>query len=292
MTASSVDEVADELYALPVGEFIAARDARAGEARAGGDRETAAAIKKLRKPSSSAWLVNMLVRHRRDDVAELGDLGEALREAQTNLSGDELRSLTRQRRQLIDRLLPTARALAAELGHPVSESVVQELEGTLQAALVDPAAADEVTGGRLATAVQVETTFGFGSAPLPAPASIDTKRRERAAAKKRAEEDAKDTDRVSRARRKLDEATTAADAAERTADERSAAAEDAEERLAQASARVEELHTELREAREVRNRADTEARRARDRSTAATRAADDARKQQRNAQEALDDLAE
>ncbi|MQA81281.1 MAG: hypothetical protein GEV10_22820 [Streptosporangiales bacterium] len=292
MTASRVDDVADELYALPAGDFIAARDGRAAEVRADGDRETAAAIKKLRKPSSSAWLANMLVRHRQDEIAELADLGDALREAQTNLSGDELRSLTRQRRQLIDRLLPAARALATELGQPVSESVLQELEGTLQAALVDPSAAEAVSGGRLATAVQVETTFGFGSAPMPAPASIDTKRRERAAAKKRAEEDANDTDRVARARRKLDEATGAADAAERTADERLAAAEDADERLAQASARVEELNAELREAREVRNRADTEARRARDRSTAATRAADDARKQQRAAKEALDDLAE
>lgn len=292
MTASSVDEVADELYALPVGDFIAARDERAGEVKAEGDRETAAAIKKLRKPSSSAWLVNMLVRHREDEIAELAVLGDSLRDAQGNLSGDDLRSLTRQRRQLIDRLLPTARALAAELGHPVSESVLQELEGTLQAALVDASAAEAVTGGRLATAVQAETSFGFGSDPLPAPASIDTKRRERAAAKKRAEEDAKDTDRVAGAQRKLDEATAAADTAERTADERREAAEEADERLAQASARVEELNAELREAREVRNKADTEARRARDRSTAATRAAEDARKQQRNAQEALDDLAE
>ncbi len=47
-------EAADELYALPPGDFRAARDERADEARAAGDKELAAAIRKLRRPTVSA----------------------------------------------------------------------------------------------------------------------------------------------------------------------------------------------------------------------------------------------
>ena len=55
-----VAEVADELYALTPAEFTAARDERARQVRAAGQRDEAAAIKKLARPTASAWLVNQL----------------------------------------------------------------------------------------------------------------------------------------------------------------------------------------------------------------------------------------
>ncbi len=55
-----LDTVGTELYGLRPTEFTAARDAQAAAARRGGDRELAAAIKKLRRPTPAAWLVNLL----------------------------------------------------------------------------------------------------------------------------------------------------------------------------------------------------------------------------------------
>ena len=71
---SELDDVADDLYAGPPGEFIARRTAAAKAARSDGDRELAAAIGELRKPTVSAWLVNLLVRDDPDLAGRLTQL--------------------------------------------------------------------------------------------------------------------------------------------------------------------------------------------------------------------------
>src|SRR5918911_1034613 len=149
MDADGVEDVAQRLYGLLPEEFTAARDQAAREARANGDRARAAAIAGLRRPSLAAWLVNALVRHRRDEVEQLLALGEAMRSAQLSLAGEEVRTLSRQRQQLIAAVGRQARALARELGHPVSDDVGQEVEQTLGAAMADPAIAEAVRSGRL-----------------------------------------------------------------------------------------------------------------------------------------------
>lgn len=153
MQPANLAAAADELYALPPGEFRAARDERAAQARAAGDRELAAAIRKLRRPTVSAWLANQLARAAGDQVAELLHLGAALREAQSALAGDRLRELSERRRQLVPALTRTAAELAAHARQPVSDQAERELTGTLEAALADPAAGDAVRSGRLATAL-------------------------------------------------------------------------------------------------------------------------------------------
>lgn len=146
-----VDEVADELYRLPPAEFVPARDARAAEARAQGDRAAADAIKKLRKPTAAAWLANLLSRGRREDVDRLLDLGRSLREAQDTLAGDDLRRLSRQRHEVIEALSRDARHLADAARQPVTDPAVAELEATLEAATADPVAAEALRSGRLTT---------------------------------------------------------------------------------------------------------------------------------------------
>src|SRR3954468_4211332 len=112
MSVESVEDVAQRLYGLLLEEFTSARDLAAREARAAGDRATAKTISGLRRPSQAAWLVNALVRPRRDEVERLLSLGEALRTAQLGLAGDDLRALSRQRQQLIAAVGRQARALA------------------------------------------------------------------------------------------------------------------------------------------------------------------------------------
>lgn len=144
-----LDSVADELYGLSPAEFTAARDARAAEARKGGDPQLAAAIKKLRRPSAAAWMANMLRRQRATAVKDLLLVGARLRDAHQRLAAAELKELAREGRRVVGDLVSDAERLAAFAGARPSPSALRQLQETLDAALVDPGAADALRGGRL-----------------------------------------------------------------------------------------------------------------------------------------------
>lgn len=163
-----VDRVAEDLYALAPGSFVAARDERAAAARREGDAAAASAIKKLRKPTTSAWLANLLVREQGDGVNELVELGSGLRAAQRALAADQLRDLSRRRRELVDALRHEAQEAGRRAGVPVGDAAADEVAGTLEAAVADPEAADMLRSGRLTSPLRYAGT-GFGGIP-PAPA--------------------------------------------------------------------------------------------------------------------------
>jgi hypothetical protein len=250
---SEVEEAADQLYALSPREFTAARDARAKEAKDAGDKEAAADIKALRKPTVTAWLANQLVRQHADEVRPLLELGSALREATATLSGPQLRELSRQRNDVVRALVRQARRLAADAGQAVSEDVARGLEETLNAALADPGHAELLLQGRLS--VQLKHS-GYGpaegassAAGKPPAASAKPKkaatggRQPTAAEQRRAE-------RRDRLERELAEAWPAARAA---ADARSAAEQQAKQAADEAKGlrrRVEELRSQLTVAEE------------------------------------------
>lgn len=163
---SEIDAVADELYQVPPERFIEERDARVAQARAGGDRELGAAIGRLRRPTVTAWVVNLLVRDQPEAVEELSSLGEELRRAQSELRGSALRGLLEQRQRVVAGLVQAARRRAGAEGHAVSAQTAYEIEQTLHAALADPDVAEEVRSGRLVKPV-IRTGFGgegFGEA--------------------------------------------------------------------------------------------------------------------------------
>ena len=142
---------AEELYALPPGDFTAARDERVAQARTSGNRDLARAIGALRRPAVSAWLVNQLVREAGDQVGELLTLGESLRQAQQDLAGEQVRELSVQRRRLVTTLVAEAKRLAERDGRTAGLQVEREVEATLQAALADADAAAAVRAGCLAS---------------------------------------------------------------------------------------------------------------------------------------------
>jgi len=174
--AVTLAEVADELYRLPPSEFTAARDERARVAKAAGRREDAAAIKKLARPTTSAWLVNQLSREAPDGLARLFEVADALQEAQRTLAGDRLRELSAQRRQVVTELLPVAVAVADRTGQPASPAVVEEVRATLEAAVADNDARDAVRSGRLTRALayaglgEVDLSAAIALAPATATA--------------------------------------------------------------------------------------------------------------------------
>ncbi len=151
MTDQQVLAFAEELYAAARGEFTALRDAQAKRWKA--DADLAAAVKSLRKPSLAAWVVNLLVRREADQVTQVLAVGEALRSAAADLDGDELRALTRQRRQLTAAVAQRARVTAAEAGVRLTSVVLDQVEDTLTAAMLDAGAGSAVRSGLLVTAL-------------------------------------------------------------------------------------------------------------------------------------------
>ena len=266
----TLDEVADELYGLPPGEFVATRNARAKEAKAAGDKELAAGITGLAKPTKVAWLANQLVRQRRDDVQPLMELGAGLREATASLSGEDLRRLTKQQHQLVHALVQQARALA---GGPVTEDVADGVDRTLRAALADSALADELLRGRLTEGLEFS---GFGGAPAAAAETAPrpnlrvvkpATRRDDAEAKAAARRQAIDL-----AEQSLAAARTAVSAAESARDAATAAVTEAESGLGDVEQRIERLHAELDQAKTDKEAADKELRGVRNAAEVAERA--------------------
>jgi hypothetical protein len=188
-----LDTVADELYGLAPSEFTPQRDARATAARRGGDRALAAEIKKLRRPTTAAWLANLLTRERGQQITDLLDLGAALRTAQAKLATEDLRRLSLERHRELAGLEGEARELADRYGQAVSDAAAHELAATLEAALADEEAADALRAGRLTTGLhysglglvgaEYDATHdlashdGIGGAdePLPKPVEADKK---------------------------------------------------------------------------------------------------------------------
>jgi hypothetical protein len=255
----TLDEIAWELYGLLPAEFTAARNAKAKEAKQAGDKDLAAAVTALGKPTMVGWLANQLIRQYPDEMHALLELGESLREATASLAGDQLKELSRQQRQVVYALVHQARGLAAAAGHPASEDTARGLEETLHAALADPAASQQLAAGRL-TGVLSRSGFpgDAPSRPQPAPraapsaeASLEQAQRAEADARSAAEAAAEERDKAQAA---LDDATSALTDAE-------ALLEDLKRQLSEAGEAQVQAQRRLRSAREVAERADRLARR-------------------------------
>ena len=276
MAEDALLAIADGLYAQPAAAFTAARDAAA---RGCGDKELAGRIKRLRKPSVAAAAVNLLVRRESERIDEVLSLAGALRGAAEAMDGDELRALTRQRRQLTHALASSARALARAEGATLTNATTEQVEQTLNAAMLDPVAADVLRTGLVVTAfastgvgsldpgtvLAVPSAVGVRATPVDAPApdlhivpDTDEIRRARL---EQAVADA--TEALASAERELDDATSVASDLDaerlRVADELDAARRRAAE-LEDELDRVDAAADEAADAREDAAAAAAEAR--------------------------------
>ena len=175
-------EVANQLYAKPLDDFVGARTTAAKEAAAS-DKELAAAVRALPKPSVAAWAVNMLAVHQPDVLAQLTELGGRMRAAQASLDAAALRDLGRERRTSLSAAVETARSVAQEHGRAISDAMAGDVEETLRALTADEGAAAAVRSGRLlktlladgVNAVDMDGTVAVPSVLPPAaaaPASV------------------------------------------------------------------------------------------------------------------------
>lgn len=236
-----VDDAADELYGVAPDAFVPRRDELAAAARQAGDRDRARAIAALRRPTQSAWLVNLLVRRERAPLEQLLDLGEALRDAQQHLSGDALRELSAQRTGVVSALVRRAGQLAREAGARTSSAALGEVQATLEAALAQPEVAAQVRAGRLVRPVEYA---GFCAAPdAPAAAGGSIRTVDKALAEAEAEQDRQ----REAARRALAEAEAERDRQRVLAQERAGEQAALDERLRDMNAQLRDLNEEVRD---------------------------------------------
>ena len=139
---------AGKLYALPGGEFTAARKARAKGLRER-DPELAAAVAALPKPTVAAAAVNRLARDQPSEVRELIQAGKRLRATQERaLAGkgepDDLQQAIGEHRAALERLQREARRLR------LSDAVLERVVRTIRAASLDPDAQRLLERGLLA----------------------------------------------------------------------------------------------------------------------------------------------
>ena len=120
----------DHLYQVPLGEFVAARNALAKTSGAEG-----AAIRALQKPSLPAWAVNQLYWRRRDVHEALIERAQDLRATHdATLKGTraDLRGASRAHEEAVDAALRATLAILAEDGQPATEATRQAIATTLR----------------------------------------------------------------------------------------------------------------------------------------------------------------
>ena len=251
MGTQELAAVAEELYALLPGEFVAARNERAGRIKADGDAELARAVKALPKPAAAAWLANTMVRHLTDQLDQVLELGEAMREAQEDLDAAQLRDLNRQRRQLVAAIVREGRKVAARLGQKVSEAAAEQTAATLQAAMADEGAAAALRTGLLVepmAAVGLDPVELSGVLAVPealgAKVPLATREKKERTTRRSAKEDAAAALRAEIAR--AEDEALAAERSAATAERELRSAEDQAHRL---EARALQLRSEVEELR-------------------------------------------
>lgn len=247
--ASDTSKAIDELYSLPLGEFVARRDELARAQRDEGEREQAAETKSLRKPTVAAWAVNQLARRDKAAVGELLAAGKQLRAAHEKLlsggSAEALQRASEAERNALRGLARAAEKVLTEAGLSTTSGTLERVRETLHAAALDERVAELVGAGRVTTD---EEATGFGldllAAAPPGPAARPP------AAEARSEKQSREArERLEAAEEGLREAREAVKESERTVKEHTRALERAERELKTRRTKLELAEREVETAR-------------------------------------------
>jgi hypothetical protein len=166
-------EETDQLFALPLDEFTAARNELARRLKQEGDAEAAEQVKGLAKPSVPAWAVNQLARREPELVRSLLNVGARLRSAQErSLQGeraaDELRAAQAEEREVVRKLTQRAGELLREADRPAAGATLDRVSSTLRAAALGEPGRTLLREGRLTGEVVVSGFDAFVGLDVPA----------------------------------------------------------------------------------------------------------------------------
>jgi DNA repair exonuclease SbcCD ATPase subunit len=299
-SGKNVQHDLDALFALPLTEFTAARNALATRLKKAGEPGDADRIKSLAKPSVAAWAVNQLFWKHRIAFDRLLDAGERFRNAQTaQLAGKsaDLRAPLEARRAALSELSTHAAKILAEGGSAATPDTMRRVTTTLEALSTYAGIPDTPLPGRLTDDVQ-PPGFEALAALVPRVGSDRTggptrvipfefKQPSRKSARKPADE-VDEKARAAERKAQIAGARAAIQEAERTLRDARKAAQKAEEELKKAAARAKEADAEKQKLEQQFETLTAQADEARKNARAVAAAAEGAAQEVEDAERALE----
>ncbi len=160
MATDALNEDADHLYGLPPEEFTAARNALVKELKAEGDKDGAADVAKLRRPSVGAWALNQVARQHPDLIETALAAGARLRAASDAAASGNAKGLREATTAERAAGQAVAKAARQHLGDR-ADTLTPALLSTLRVAALDEGIAEQLRTGTLTTEHE-QAGFGFG----------------------------------------------------------------------------------------------------------------------------------
>ena len=148
-TSGKLNDDVDDLFKLPLAEFTDARNTLAKQLKLNGRANDANLVKSLTKPSVSAWTVNQLYWHYREEFDTLLAAGQRFRKAQTSGKIADMRGSLEARREALSELSDLATTLLRDAGHNPSPDTIHRITTTLEAISAYASLSDGPTPGRL-----------------------------------------------------------------------------------------------------------------------------------------------
>lgn len=225
----------DDLFSIPIDGFVAARDRLASRLRAEGDTAEATRVKALRKPTISAWALNVVARNSPGLVEDLVAAHARLRGSD---SVEVMRTASAARNAAVEALMRAAASGLEAGGRPWSAQTRDRVANTLLAVATDPQGEADLRAARLAHDLEPAGT-GWGDIGLPSAPTMD--------------------DESTRASTAAADARERADRLAREADEAERRLETARQALTRAGQAAKEARARAQEAAEEADRAEREA---------------------------------
>ena len=247
---ADVEGAISDLFRGPIADFVSRRDSLVKALRSSGDRESSAAVKALRKPSRTAWALNLAVL---EDPDTIDALEAAIRDSQS--AGADVRETIGSVRSAVRNFAIEASRVSADAGQAIDANV---LTAALSAILGQAESFEQLRLGRLADVPDAGGLDLLGSLPTlssappaasPATPKVPTKPH---AAADSSKEDARRVAARARGKKAASEFASAQEHAGK-----------AQEALRSAEAAVRDAETEARKADRAADRARRELGRAR-----------------------------
>jgi hypothetical protein len=180
----------DELYREHPEGFVARRNELAKELRADGDRDEAERVRKLRRPTVAAWLINRATLESPAQLKKFAEASRELEEAQRRaLEGEDegaaaWRAAAARESDVIGEIVDLAENGARDAGHPASGQALQLVAETLRAASGDLDLRERVLRGRVEREQSAATLGPLAAGPPRRRDRGSEKRRELAQARR------------------------------------------------------------------------------------------------------------
>jgi hypothetical protein len=251
----------DELFTVAPEEFVATRNALAKSQRAAGQKDAAAEVAALRRPSPSDWALNVVAHRHPADVAKLLDAAADLRRIQGGAiegRGGDVRGALTAMRTAATAVHRRADEVLAGAGRDRSPQAAA-ITGRLAEVAANEAVAEQLRAGRLGTAPVDDADPFAGLEPAHLAPRSKAKAEPKRAAQVATEAEPRRAPRPDPAeRRRLEKAATDARRALTAAEAAVAKAEarlaDAKEAVAAATARRDEAQADVDDAEDALSR--------------------------------------